>query len=293
MQKRRNNRRRDLVISGLTVGVIALGVLVLAGGLAGVIGTTAVASRGVGLVEVNGVIRDARPIIRQLKHFTEKGNAPVILLRINSPGGTVGAAQEIHRQVVLTRQQGVKVVASLGDLAASGGYYIAAAADSIMANPGTITGSIGVIAEFLNADTLMQKIGIGFTFIKSGKYKDLGTPSRPLSPDERRVVQTVVDDAYKQFLDAVHEGRGIPYDDLDPLAQGQVYTGSMALNYGLIDTLGNFENAVRFARDIGRLKPDAPLLRAPVRDRSLVQRLIGEAAVLWSGPSMRVSYLMP
>ncbi len=286
------SRRRDQIVNGITVGVVAIGLLVVTGGLVGMLDGTVTGEDGVGYVEITGIIRDAKPAIRELKHFAERDDVPVVLLRIDSPGGTVGASQEIYRQVILTREQGVKVVASMGTVAASGGYYIAAAADSIMANPGTITGSIGVIAEFMQADTLFSKIGIAFNTISRGRYKATGNSARPMREDERLMVWRVIDDAYRQFVEAIHEARGIEYESLDTLAQGQVLTGRMALEAGLVDTLGNHEDAVRFARRMGGLDSDAPLIRAPGPKKSLLERLTAEASLLWNGPSFRVSYLM-
>ncbi len=293
MPQAKPRRRRELIVNGITIGVIALGVLVLAGGLAGTLATVTDGKTGVGLIEIKDVISDARPVIEQLQHFEKSKTVPVILLRLESPGGSVGASQEIFRQVQRTRAAGKKVVASMGNVAASGAYYIGMAADTIMAAPGTITGSIGVIAEFVQADTLMRKIGVAFTIIQRGEFKSTGTPNRPMAPNERAMVEALIEDAYQQFVTDVHDSRGLSYEALDSLAQGQVFTGRMAMERGLIDTLGNFDDALELARRIGGLDDDAPVVRAPTPRKGLFDRILAESALLWHGPSLRVSYRLP
>lgn len=294
MPSTQGRTRREIIANGVTVALVAIGVLVIVGGLLAVLGRgRLVGEQRIGLVEAKGVITDADPVNRQLRYFTTTDRVPVILLRIDSPGGSVGASQEIHRQVQITRKDGVKVVASMGNVAASGGYYIAIAADSIVANPGTITGSIGVIAEFTQADTLFRKIGVSFNVIKSGRFKDTGSPFRPMRPDEVLQVQRVIDDAYDQFLEAVSLARKIPRAKLEPLAQGQVMTGRMAYKSGLVDTLGNYDDAVALARRIGGLGPDAKVVRAPIVQKGIIERLIGTIAEIRQGPSLSVSYRMP
>jgi len=287
--------RRELVMSGITLGLIALGVLLFVGMFAGILGRGApsLSRERVGLVEVTGVIADPDPVTRQLRYFVETARVPVILLRIDSPGGSVGAAQEIYRQVQITRQRGVKVVASMGNVAASGGYYVAIAADSIMANPGTLTGSIGVIAEFPEVDTLLHKLGIGFNVITSGKYKDTGSPFRPMRAADEQLLRGVIRDTYEQFVEAVSAARHIPRARLDSLAQGQVMTGRQAKARGLIDTLGNYDDALRLARRMGGLGASARLVRAPAAPKGLLQRLLDGASGLRHAPNVSVQYLMP
>ena len=286
--------RREIIVDGITAALVALAVLTLVGVLLNFVARDGLGrGKRVGLVEVTGVISDAERVNGQLRYFAAAENVPVILLRIDSPGGSVGAAQEIHRQVGLTRERGIRVIASMGSVAASGGYYIAVAADTIVANPGTITGSIGVIAEFTQADTLLKKIGLAFNVIKSGRYKDTGSPFRPMRRDEVLQVQSVVDDAYDQFLAVVSTARNIPLESLRPLAQGQVFTGRMARDLGLVDTLGNYDDAVRIARRSAGLSEEARVVRAPAAEKSLVERLLGGIAEMREGPSVTVSYRMP
>jgi protease IV len=284
--------RRELLTSGLTVGVIALGVMILAGAIIGSMVDVESDEDGVGLVEVFDAIYDSRSVVRQLKHFAESETVPVIVLRLNSPGGAVGASQEIYRQVQITREAGKKVIASMGNVAASGAYYIAAAADTIMSNPGTVTGSIGVIAEFLQADTLFRKIGISFNIIKRGEFKATGAPDRAPSARQLEMIQRLIDDAYEQFVDDIHDSRGVSYESLDTLAQGQVFTGRQAVTYGLVDTLGNLDDAMGLARQMGGLEKDAPIIRAPMPKKSFLEQLSAKASGLWGGSSMRISYLM-
>jgi len=286
--------RREIIVDGITVAFVALAVLTLVGGLLSLVGRGGLRrEKSVGLVELTGVIRDAESVNRQLRYFVAAKNVPAILLRIDSPGGSVGASQEIYRQVRLTREKGIKVVASMGNVAASGGYYVAVAADTIVANPGTITGSIGVIAEFAQADTLLKKIGLAFNVIKSGRYKDTGSPLRPMRRDEVLQIQDVIDDAYDQFVDAVSTARKIPRTSLEPLAQGQVMTGRMAYERGLVDTLGSYDDALRLARRSAGLSPDAKVVRAPLAEKGIIERLMGGIAEIREGPSVTVSYRMP
>jgi protease-4 len=216
------------------------------------------------IVHVSGPIRmdqagpgwgspDAEDIARRLHKLSEDDDVKAILLRINSPGGTVGAVQEIHREMARCRAKGKIIVASLGDVAASGGYYLAAGADHIVANPGTITGSIGVILEFGNLEGLFQKIGLKLQVIKSGLHKDIGSPARALTAEERMMLQESIDDAYAQFFEAVRRGRRMDPDKLKALADGRIFTGRQALQAGLVDEMGDQEDAIQTAIKLAKL----------------------------------------
>ncbi|HNZ39338.1 MAG TPA: signal peptide peptidase SppA [Candidatus Latescibacteria bacterium] len=286
--------RRDQIIDGIVVGLIALCVLMILAVAAGSFSARKlVPGERIGLVELTGAITDPEPVNRQLRHFRDVEKVPAILLRIDSPGGYVGASQEIYRQVELIRQRGIKVIASMGNVAASGAYYVAIAADTIMANPGTITGSIGVIAEFPQADTLLRKVGLAFNIVKSGRYKDTGSPTRPMRGDEQELLQSVVDDTYLQFREAVGKARNIPQARLDSLTQGQVFTGRMAKAFGLVDALGNYDDALRLAKRMAGLSDGAKVIRAPSAEKSLFQRLLGNVNDLWHASSWSVSYRLP
>lgn len=200
----------------------------------------------VGIIEITGIITDSKSVIHNLKRFREDNSIKAIVLRIDSPGGGVGPAQEIFREIRKT--VGVKkIVASMGAVAASGGYYIAAGTDGIVANPGTITGSIGVIIRFSNFEDLLSKIGLTPVVVKSGEYKDTGSPVRKMTKEERKILQNFVNQIHKQFIIAVAEGRNMDQSKVEPLADGRIFTGEEAKNLGLIDRIGNLEDAVEWA----------------------------------------------
>jgi protease-4 len=230
----------------------------------------------VGVVEVNGLIYDAKTTLKNLDRFSEKNQVKAIVLRINSPGGAVGPAQEIVRELEKIRPK-KKVLASLGTIAASGGYYIASAADLIMSNPGTLTGSIGVIMNFTNFEQLMNKVGLDFYNLKSGKYKDIGNPSRPMTPDEKLYIQTLIDNVHEQFIQDVAKGRKLPLEKVRPLADGRIFTGQEALNLGMVDLLGNFEDAVEKAGRLGGIKGKVEAIYPPKDKFSLLDLLTGES----------------
>ena len=149
----------------------------------------------------------------------------------------------------------------MGDVAASGGYYVASAADKIMANPGTITGSIGVIAEMGNVEELFKKIGVKIEVIKSGKHKDIGSPVRPITPEERKMLQGLINNAYEQFVTAVAKGRNMPYEKVKELADGSIYTGQQAKENGLIDELGNIQDAIKLAGQLAGIKGEPNIIK--------------------------------
>lgn len=204
----------------------------------------------VAVIEINGAILDARPALESLKHFREETAVKAIVLRIDSPGGGVGASQEIYAEVLKTRAL-KPVVASMGGVAASGGYYIAAAADGIVANPGTVTGSIGVIMGYTNFRELIDRIGLTPVVIKSGDFKDMGSPTREMTNQEKALLQGVIDDMHQQFVVAIAEGREMSMDKVAALADGRIFSGKQAQAEGLIDRLGNFEDAVAWAGELG------------------------------------------
>jgi protease-4 len=207
----------------------------------------------VGIVEINGVITDASETIRLLKIFREDEAIKAIVLRVESPGGVVGPSQEIYQEVRKTVPT-KKVVASMGAVAASGGYYVAAAADGIIANPGTITGSIGVIMGYTNFEKLLEKIGLTPVVIKSGEYKDMGSPTRKMTPQEEEALQYFVDQTHNQFVKAIAEGRDMDLGLVASLADGRIYTGEEAMKNGLVDRLGNLEDAIEWAGRLGGIE---------------------------------------
>jgi len=226
----------------------------------------------VGVVEINGVISDSKEVIREIKYFVEDGGVKAIVLRVNSPGGGVGASQEIYQEVVKAR--GVKpVVASFGGVAASGGYYVACGADKIVANPGTITGSIGVVMQFANLEELMKKIGYKGYVLKSGPHKDVGSPFREMTAEEKALLQEVIDTVHRQFVRAVAEGRKIPIEQIMPIADGRIFTGEQARDLGLVDELGNLEDTIELAATMAGIKGKPSVIYPRRRKPSLFDYL--------------------
>ena len=177
-------------------------------------------------------------VLKSLKQIEER-EFPALIVRIDSPGGTVGDSQEIYSAIKRLKDKGCKVVASFGNISASGGVYIGVASDKIVANPGTITGSIGVIIRGNNLSELLNKIGIKFETVKSGIYKDILSPDKPLSKEGRELLQSLIDESYRQFTEAVAEGRNIPVDEVKGFADGRIFTGTQAKDLGLVDKLGD------------------------------------------------------
>ncbi len=207
----------------------------------------------VGLIRVEGVILDSKDVIDELKNYAKDSSIKAVVIRINSPGGAVAPAQEIYSEIIKLKKE-KKVIASMGSVAASGGYYIACPADKIVANPGTLTGSIGVIMEVPHIEGLMKKIGVETTVIKSGKHKDIASLFRTMSDDERKILQAVLDDVHDQFIRAVSEGRSIKYENIKELADGRIFTGKKAKELGLVDILGNLDDAVKLAGKLSGIK---------------------------------------
>jgi len=183
----------------------------------------------------------------------EQREFPALLLRIDSPGGTVGDSQEIHAAILRLRAKGCRVVASFGNISASGGVYVGVAAEKIVANPGSITGSIGVILRGNNLSRLLERIGIQFETVKSGLYKDILSPDRALSADERALLQSLIDSSYGQFVAAVAEGRNLSEEVVRGFADGRVFSGAQALGLGLVDELGDEDSARRLAARLADL----------------------------------------
>lgn len=193
-------------------------------------------------------------VLKELKEALKDENTKAVLLRINSPGGTVPTSQELHQAVVNLKKAGKPVVISMGDLAASGGYYIACAGDKIYANPGTLTGSIGVIMNLMNFKDLTGKIGVNPVTIKSGKFKDIASPYREMTPEDREILTNLIMDSYDQFTRAVADGRKMPLDKVKTLADGRIYSGRQAKKVGLVDELGSMTDALADLQTICRKK---------------------------------------
>jgi protease-4 len=247
----------------------------------------------VGVVDIRGIITESREINRQINEYAERDDVKAIILRIDSPGGGVGPSQEIYREVMKVRDK-KKIVASMGSIAASGGYYIASATHKIIANPGTITGSIGVIIEFANVEELLSKVGLKGFVVKSGQFKDIGSPLREMSGEERRLVQGVVDDLHQQFVGAVAEGRGMESAVVSEIADGRFFSGSRSVELGLVDEIGNFSDAVDLAASLAGMD-EKPHVIYPVKRGSSFWDIILENSIrtIFNNlvPRMKAMYL--
>jgi protease-4 len=232
----------------------------------------------VALIEIDGIIVDVDDIVRELKSHRENPTVRAVVVRINSPGGVVGPTQEVHDALMRVRQAGKPVVASLGSVAASGGYYIAVAADQIYANPGTLTGSIGVIMQMANFEELMKKVGVNYVVIKAGKFKDMGNFARPMSPDERRVLQEMLDNVHGQFIDAVAAGRKLDRAQVVQFADGRIFSGTQAKALKMVDALGGLEDAVGAAAKLAGI-PSPPSVMAPRRRFSIMDLLRSQLGI--------------
>ena len=230
----------------------------------------------VAVLPVTGLIADSESTIDQLKKFAKDDSVKAIVLRINSPGGGVGPSQEIYEEVKKLKGKKV-VVASMGALAASGGYYIACAAQKVYANPGTITGSIGVIVQFVNVKDLIEKIGLKGMVVKSGPFKDIGSPVREMKAEERDLLQVVVDNVHSQFVAAVAEGRQMHRDNVAKIADGRIFSGEQAKALGLVDALGNLEDAVAEAGKMAKIEGEPRVVTPPKKKLSILELLKEEA----------------
>lgn len=258
-----------MVMAGIMAGTVILLTLIVSSRLG-----RSVMPEGeqVGVIEIAGVISDARTICDDLKSFREDENIKAIVIRIDSPGGGVGPSQEIYRAIGKAREK-KHVIASMGALAASGGYYAAAATEGIMASPGTITGSIGVIMGYTNFKDIFDKVGLVPVVIKSGDFKDTGSPVRDMREDEKIFLQKFVDTIHDQFVRDVSTGRNMPYETVQSLADGRIYAGSEAMELGLVDRLGNLEDAVDWAGELAGIEGEITVVYPPEPKRSLIEYL--------------------
>ncbi len=243
-----------VVMTAVVLGALFFGIVFLASLLSGNKRTSTtlqmVGADKVALVKLEGLLITAEPVVEELNDYAEDSSVKAIVLRIDSPGGGVVVSQEIYNAVKNARKEGKKVVASMGTVAASGGYYVAAAADRIVANPGTLTGSIGVKMEFANIEKLLEKIGVRGMVVKAGEYKDVGSPFREMSAQEKKILQDVIDDVHSQFIKAVAEGRNMQEADVRAIADGRIFTGRQALDLKLVDQLGDLADSIKIAGEL-------------------------------------------
>jgi protease-4 len=200
-------------------------------------------------------------LLSQIEQATNDEQIAAVVVRVESPGGGVVASNEIHRALVELRESGKRVVISMGSTAASGGYYIATAGERIYANPDTLTGSLGVIISLINYGEAFENLGLRQLIFKSGEFKDIGVPTRELTPEERDILQSIVDQAYEGFVDVIVEGRNLPRERVLEIADGRIYTGEQALELDLVDELGGQDQAIAAARELAALDEDALVVR--------------------------------
>jgi len=217
------------------------------------------ASNKIGVIPIRGVISESASIIKQIEKFRKDDSIKAIILRIDSPGGAVAPTQEIYEEIKKTTKK-KKVIASIGSVGASGAFYIACAANKIVANPGTITGSIGVIMDFVQIQGLLKKLGIKLSAIKSGKFKDIGAPYREMTDEEKKLIKDMLLEVKDQFVHAVAEGRHLPIKKVEEIADGRILLGSQAKRFGLVDKLGDFQDAVALAKKLAHIKGEVKLV---------------------------------
>ena len=232
----------------------------------------------IGIVDIHGVILDSEETLKNIIRYTRNKDVKAVILRIDSPGGGVAATQEIYQELLRLRKE-KKIVAALGAVAASGGLYVAAAADKVVANPATVTGSIGVIMQSLNLEDLMHKVGVKSVVIKSGQYKDIGSATRPMKDEERALLEGVVKEMHRQFVHDVAKGRKLPEDKVAAQADGRIFTGQQALALGLVDKLGNFQDALALAKNLAGLQGDVRLILPRKKDSLLRELLDGRTSL--------------
>jgi protease-4 len=233
----------------------------------------------IGVVDLDGVIATPGPVVKQLKTFADDDSIKAIIIHVNSPGGGVAASEEIYREVKRIRDEKKKrIVASIETVGASGAYYVSSATNKIYADKGSVVGSIGVIAEWVNYGELLQWAKLKSVILKTGEFKDTGTPTRDLTPAEKAYLQGLIDNMFHQFIQAVADGRAMKFDDVKAIADGRVWTGEQAMSMKLVDQLGDFQAAVEDTAKSVNIKGEPTLVR-PEKDRkSLLDLLFGDVS---------------
>jgi len=264
---------RTIVLLLILGGIFFFLMVASVAGMIGRLGQPAESGPYLVQLDVNGPIYESETLLGILADLREDADCKGVLLRVESPGGAVGSSQEIYASLNALKAQGIPLVVSLGNVAASGGYYVALAGEKIFANPGTVTGSIGVIFQFPEVEKLMEKAGVSLQTVKSGALKDVGNPARKATPEELKYLQTVIDDTYDQFLGDVSAARGIAPDSLRAQADGRIFTGRQALAVGLVDTLGGLDDAKAWLVARADVPEDTRWTREP-RPRSRLDELL-------------------
>ena len=253
------------VIGSIIKAVFMLVMIFLMLGIISIIFSERTTNGNIAVVEINGEIMDTTDVIKDIKKYRKDDHIKAIVLRVDSPGGAVGSSQEVYDEVIKTKAE-KPVVVSFGNMAASGGYYVSASATKIVANPGTLTGSIGVITEFFQVDEILKKFNLKWEVIKSAPHKDIGSPLRPMTPEEKQLIQTMVTDVYDQFVTAVAEGRHLDKKKVIEFADGRIFSGRKAKELGLVDELGGLEKAIEVAAAEAKIT-DEPHVIYPSKDK--------------------------
>jgi len=280
-------RRHPVIVGLILLLLVAVGLAVLVRliGLPGMSKSGLSFRHKIGVVTVQGIITESLEITEQLEDFGRDDKIRAVVVRIESPGGGVVPSQEIH-DAILSLKRHKKVVASMGSVAASGGYLIACAADWIVASPGTITGSLSAVMHYANVEGLMKKLGLQAFVVKSGRYKDIGSPTRMMTPEEKAILQGVVDDSCAQFVEVIQKNRKIPADRLMEITDGRIFTGRQAKTLGLVDELGGFDLAVRKAGRLAGLKEKPDIVFPPERSAGFWELLRTSLSGVMSGSGL-------
>ncbi len=274
-EKKEKKKRKVGLVVGIVVGGIILLIL-----LVEIVGISIFLARrakiGVGniaIIDIKGPIYTSKEIIEKIHKYKKNRMIKALVIRLETPGGGVAACQEIYEELNKVKEH-KKVVASMGGVTASGGYYIACAADKIIANPGTVTGSIGVVMHISNLEELFKKVGLKFEVIKSGAHKDIGSPSRAMTPKERALLQGVINDVQDQFVEDIVKERNLDKRKVRSLADGRIFTGRQAKKLGLVDELGNLDDAIKLAGELAKIKGEPKGIREKEKRKFTIFDLI-------------------
>ncbi len=283
--------RRYPVISGIcllfSIGIVFCALLYALGFFKGA-GSPFTLGEKIGVVQIEGLIADSREISDQIEELSNDDDIQAVVLRIDSPGGGVAASQEIYQAVHKLRKK-KKVVASMGSVAASGGYLIATAAERIVANPGTITGSISAVMHFPDVQELMKKVGVRSSVVKSGKFKDIGSPAREMTTEERQLIQSIVDDIYDHLVQTISENRKIPLENIRRIADGRIFSGRQALQLKLVDEMGGLQDSIQIAGRLAGITGKPDIVYVTKKKSSFIKYLMENAASVVSEELQRSS----
>jgi protease-4 len=289
-------KKRDIAIAVIIVFCFVVGFGFLSLVFIGALSESGEVSLGgfgdkIAVIEIYDALYDSKDVMDQLKKWGENDNVKAIVLHIDSPGGAAAPFQEIYDEIIRIREEEDKiVVASCLSMAASGGYMTACACDAVVSNPGAIIGSIGVIIQYMNAEDLLDKIGISFETVKSGEMKDVGSRDRAMTDDEREMLSAMVMDTYEQFVEMVADGRGMTKDEVYPLADGSIFSGRQAYELGLVDTLGSFQVALDYAAELAGIEGEPNIVKVIKKDPgffSLMGSLLSRLENLTTGEYSR------